>query len=66
MPRRPSVDLALMGAVIVVWLLVALVWVAFMKMPEGARVWSLGALVFLVLFAIMAFSEYRGRGEQKL
>ena len=61
-----SFDAALMAVAIVVWAMVAFVWAGFMRVPEGTRVWASGALVFAVLFAVVALIEVikvRSRGE---
>jgi hypothetical protein len=58
-------DVWLIGIVFVVWGTLSLMYftIPMIHMPVTARVWGLGALIFVVLAAVTAVAQYRGRGR---
>jgi cytosine/uracil/thiamine/allantoin permease len=48
-----SLDMKILLAGSVVWILMALFYVASDIMIEGARVWGAGAVIFFVLFLLI-------------
>jgi hypothetical protein len=59
-----QLDALLLGIVVVVWAALALMYatIPMIQMPASARVWGLGAVVFLVLTVLTVLAG-RGRGK---
>lgn len=58
-----QLDTVLLGIVFVVWGALAVMYatIPMIQMPTGVRVWGLGAVLFLILAAIVAIAGRRGR-----
>ncbi len=61
-------DTWLIAAVSLVWLVLSILYftVPMIHMPSTGRVWGLGALLFLVLAALTALAEARGRAKRRV
>ncbi len=62
-----SVDALLIGITFAVWAALALMYatIPMIYMPPAIRVWGLGALLFLVLTAVVALAEAKGRAKHR-
>ncbi|MFQ5959173.1 MAG: hypothetical protein ACE5LF_07385 [Alphaproteobacteria bacterium] len=61
-------DSWLIAIVFLVWLVLSVLYftVPMIYMPVTGRVWGMGALLFLVLAAVIAWAAARGRARQRV
>ncbi len=59
-------DVWLIATVFLVWIVLAVMYftIPMIYMPTTGRVWGLGALLFLILAAVTALAEARGRAKR--
>ena len=56
-----TVDVKIMLLMVVVWIVMAILWSTVIVMPEGARAWSMGAIVMSLVSLAVFYAERRGR-----
>ena len=61
-----SEDVALIGIVFLVWAVLTIMYatIPMIYMPSSIRVWGAGAVMFLVLAAVIARAEAAGRRKR--
>ncbi len=59
-------DAWLIATVFVVWAVLSIMYytIPMIYMPTTGRVWGLGALLFLVLAAVIVFAQHKGKSRR--